>query len=170
MLRQQIPAASALLLALALCGCSTFSGPSTIILTEKNSGSTVTASEGDTVSIHLKTNPTTGFMWFADGVPDPEVLRLASSRVEMNNVRQTELCGAPGTRVLDYKVVGPGFAGIKYNYRRSWETVPPAESFQVRVRVRVPKKGFLARVLDDDDNTPRVGSKGQIEPPLPERR
>ena len=149
---------SALLLLFAT-GCSS-AGSRVLELSEKDSGRTLDLDEGDTVRVVLTSNPTTGFMWNQDGVPDSDVIRLMSSKF-LQKPGTERMTGAPGTQEFLYKVVGPGDTGVRLKYCRSWEKKKPESVFQLRVIVK-QDTSFLDRL--DRSKTPlkRVDSKGRV--------
>lgn len=143
-----------------LTGCSSTSGIR-YDLTEKDSGSTLRPETGDVIRIVLKSNPSTGYFWQEDGVPDSDVIRQVSETIQGE---KTELkTGVPGVQTMLYKVVGSGETGIRLSYRRPWEKNAPQDSFQIRVIVESPV-GFIDFLDNSRVPTKRVGSKGQVEP------
>ena len=129
-------------------------------LSETDSGATLRPEPGDTIRIVLKSNPTTGYLWKEDGVPDSDVLRKVSDEIRSEN---KTLVGAPGVQTMVYKVVGSGETGIRLSYRRPWEKSVPQDTFQVRIIVDAPV-GFIELLDNSKIPTRRVGSKGQVEP------
>ncbi len=149
-----------LVLLLLCCSCSMFNSGSKIVLTEKDSGKIIDAEVGDTITLRLKANPSTGYLWNRK-MPDMGVLREKENRYETLDKKQ----GTVGTNVFkiySFDVVGPGEAGIKMEYRRPWEhNTAPQASFDIMIRA-TGSASLIERL--DRTETPRVGSKGQIEP------
>lgn len=113
-----------------LCSCATLSGPKHYPLTEKDSGRLLHLNRGDTFTVLLASNPSTGFSWeFAKPLYDENVMILQGDKY----IRPDEqLCGAAGKRSLTFLAKGSGRTGLKLVYRRPWEkNQPPAKEFNV---------------------------------------
>lgn len=78
------------------------------------------AAVGETVTIRLDSNPTTGYMWQVDSA---EGLIVRSEF----KAPKTELCGAPGIHVFEITAAKPGTYDFKAVYKRSWEPEPIQE-------------------------------------------
>ena len=143
-------------------GCSS-AGSRVLDLTEKDSGRTLELDPGDTVRVVLVSNPTTGFMWNQEGVPDSDVIRLYSSQF-IRKEGTENMAGAPGTQEFLYKVVGAGETGVRLGYSRSWEKKKPASTFQLRIVVK-QDVSFLDRLDRSNVPTKRVDSKGRVVEP-----
>ncbi len=145
---------------LALCSsCSLFNSGSRLVLTEKDSGRTIDVEVGDTVTLRLPANPTTGYLW-SSKLPDMGILREVENRYETPE-KSRGLAGAPIVKVYSFAVVGPGETGIKMEYRRPWEhSLAPEATFDILIRA-TGSASLMERM--DRTETPRVGSKGQIE-------
>lgn len=162
---KQLCVSVAFLLLLALSGCVS-SSRFTCDLSEKDSGNILELKTGDTVRIVLKSNPSTGYFWKQDGIPDSDVIRLTSDRF-LQTEQGKKLSGAPGTQEFIYQAVGPGETGIRLSYKRPWENNPPAEVFQLKIMI--PRKySFMDRFDKSKYPVRRVDSKGRVAPPLPE--
>ena len=142
----------------ALCSCSWFSGPSHYELTEKDSGRTLHLDRGDTFTVQLVSNPTTGYLWkFGTPPYDESVMILRGDKYIQP---EKELCGAPGKRSLTFVAEGSGRTGLNLIYVRPWEkNQPPAQQFNVMV---VVKDG----TEDEQKRGPvmRRNSKGELVP------
>ena len=118
-----------------LCSCASLSSPKHYQLTEKDSGRTLQLDKGDTFTVLLTSNPTTGFSWeFTKPLYDENVMTLQGDKY----IRPDEqLMGAPGKRSLTFLAKGSGRTGLKLVYRRPWEkSQPPAEEFNVMAVVK----------------------------------
>lgn len=139
-----------------LCSCSLFSGTSHYELTEKDSGRTLHLDKGDTFTVQLVSNPTTGYLWKL-GVPpyDESVMIMRGDRYIQPD---EQLCGAPGKRSLTFLAEGSGRTGLRLVYVRPWEkNQPPAKEFNLMVIV---KDGTEAK----DEPRMRRNSKGELVP------
>ena len=146
---------------LCLAGCVS-SGEFSYDLSEKDSGITLRAKQGDTIRIVLESNPSTGFYWREDGRPDSDVVRQVFQDYQ-NKDSAPGKTGVPGHQIMIYKVVGSGDTGIRLGYSRSWEKNAPAQTFQIRL-IAEPEEGFLEFLDNSKVPGQRVGSKGQVEP------
>ena len=91
------------------------------------------------------------------------VLRMTGERYENLPDTPPDFTGAPAVKIYTFAVAGPGEAGIKLEYRRPWERgAAPAKTFDILVRAT--GTATLVDRLDPSGETPRVGSRGQIEP------
>lgn len=120
----------------ALCSCALFGGsPAHYELTEKDSGRTLNLDKGDTFTIQLTSNPTTGFQWKFDAAPfDKQVMSIREDKFIQPD---TQLCGAPGKRSLSFQAEGAGRTGLRLIYVRPWEKDrQPAKEFSLVVIVR----------------------------------
>ncbi len=106
---------------------------STITLTRADDGRTVELRRGDTVTVRLAENPTTGYQWVLEPAGDA-VLALQGS----DSVRPSDAAvGGAGERVFTFKAGKAGSATIRLELRRPWEgDAAVAERFAVTLRVR----------------------------------
>lgn len=150
---------------LSVTGCGT-TGRYAYDLTEKDSGLTLNLKSGDEVRVILKSNPSTGYMWGTDGIPDTDVIRLFVNRF-IRNEQTKNISGAPGKQEFVYKAVGTGEAGIRLSYKRPWEKKIPEATFQLRIVIK-PERSFLDDLDRSKQPLRRVDSKGRVAPPLNE--
>ena len=156
MIRKTAQLAVLLLTVLFCVSCGIFRGSGKIVLTEKDSGRILETEVGDTLELRLSANPSTGYSWSC-------VLRITGERYENLPDTPPDFTGAPVIKIYTFAVSGPGEAGIKLEYRRPWERgTAPAKTFDILVRAT--GTSTLVDRLDPSGETPRVGSKGQIEP------
>ena len=139
-----------------LCSCSLFSGPSHYDLTEKDSGRTLHLEKGDTFTVLLASNPTTGYLWKLGTPPyDEDVMIMRGDQYIQPD---EQLIGAPGKRSLSFLAEGSGRTGLRLIYVRPWEkNQPPAKEFNLMVIV---KDGT------EDSQKPKMrrNSKGELVP------
>lgn len=125
-----LPIAGAVLLA----ACS--SQPSSVILQEKQLGQCpVQLHQGQTLTISLPSNPTTGFRWVvADAAPG--VLRSLGPEV-YTTPEDAGLVGSAGQSTWRYQAQQKGDGRLLMQYRRPWEVqVAPAKVIDCPVNVR----------------------------------
>ena len=124
-----------------LCSCALFGGgPAHYELTEKDSGRTLHLDKGDTLTIQLVSNPTTGFQWKIDAPSyDKEVMSIRDDAFIPPNTPNTDapVCGAPGKHRFSFQVEKPGRTGLHLVYVRPWEKDrKPVQEFDLVVIVR----------------------------------
>ena len=101
-------------------------------LTEQDSGSEVDVHVGDTVSIRLAENPTTGYRWNVANVDDSLVNIDDSEFVESPGSG----IGGGGTRLITLSVRSPGVARASLKNQRPWEpTAAPIRQFEVTLNI-----------------------------------
>lgn len=122
----------ALLVSLALtAGCGS---KGEIAIGEKETGTRVELDQGQTLSITLSSNPSTGYSWAQDEGQSGDVLVLIG---EPEFKSQSNLLGSGGTETLRFRADRPGEATLELVYRRPWEKgVEPAATYSVTVTVR----------------------------------
>jgi inhibitor of cysteine peptidase len=113
-------------LALSSCG-----QPSEIVLDDSNNGSQITLNMGQTLSIRLEGNPSTGFGWEVLEINEA-VLRQAG---DIDFEAESDLPGSPGIQVLHFEPVASGETDLELVYRRPWESEDPVETYLLRVIV-----------------------------------
>lgn len=107
--------------------------PMAIALGEKDNGRSLDLSLGDQLELVLPENRTTGFRWHvvADGSPVCELHEDVPAR-------STVIRGRPGQRRWRLKVQREGESELRLAYRRTWESVAPARTFHLWLRVGLP--------------------------------
>ncbi len=93
----------------------------------------IEAKTGETFTIKLEENPTTGYQW-SIAVSDESVVMLDKDDYEPDD-QSGELVGSGGTRVLTFKALKAGTATIGMVYERSWEPNPDDAKVQFSVTV-----------------------------------
>lgn len=94
------------LLALSVCGCAGLKKGEEILL-----------KQGETYTIYLKENPTTGYRW-AVYLLDLRVVSIAENTYIPPD---TDLSGAPGIRKVVVRGETPGRGELELHNVRSWE-------------------------------------------------
>ena len=142
-----------------LCSCAWFGGPKHYELTEKDSGRVLHLDKGDTFTVLLVSNPSTGFLWeFAKPLYDESVMILRGDKYIRPDEQLT--VGTPGKRSLTFLAEGSGRTGVKLVYRRPWEkSQPPAREFNVMVIVKDGSESEQKR-----GPVMRRNSKGELMP------
>ncbi len=79
---------------------------------------TVQRKVGETFSIVLDSNPTTGYQWQLANPPDEKIVKLIRSEYRAS---KTNLTGAGGKEIWTFATLGPGQTAIAFKYVRPWE-------------------------------------------------
>ncbi len=92
------------------------------ILTAAENGTTCVIAPGETATIRLEANPTTGYNWsFALSGKGVEFMEQHFSAPDAKR------CGTPGVTELRIRGTAPGTAKITAFYRRPWEKSLPSD-------------------------------------------
>ena len=93
------------------------------VITENDSGKSIALQNGETFSLKLKENPTTGYSWQLKLSPGLSVL----SENYTQDPAPEGNTGVGGVHLWEIKVVAPGSQQIKGIYRQAWENITGAE-------------------------------------------
>jgi inhibitor of cysteine peptidase len=100
------------------------------VLNRQDSGKSVAVHPGDTISISLPENPSTGYRWVLDPRDESVVAPVGSHFVH-------GAAGAPGEggqRVWTFSAAQEGVARLSFTLRRAWEAeASAADSFEVTI-------------------------------------
>ncbi|HYJ81579.1 MAG TPA: protease inhibitor I42 family protein [Allosphingosinicella sp.] len=95
-------------------------------------GGKVELKVGETLSVRLAENATTGYRWMAEGI-DPRVLAVSSGEADYPD----DAIGSGGEATFSARAVAPGETDFTLVNRRPWEGESAGiHSFRVRVTVR----------------------------------
>ncbi len=126
-------AAVVALVGLTACGASDAGPAEHAVYTDADNGRTVTAAVGDSITVRLSENPSTGYAWkatYSEGLEplDDESVTPSSS---------PDVVGAAGVRVLTVEVAANGSQSIEAVYERPWEAgmTEPAQVFSLTIEV-----------------------------------
>ena len=90
---------------------------------------------GDSFTVTLCANPTTGFEWESAEIGDQTVLQLLDQKFVPPE--KTGVVGAPGQEVLTLKALKKGTSSVSMEYSRPWEGGEKAEwTFELTVVVK----------------------------------
>ncbi len=105
-------------------------------LAQSDNGKSFTVKVGDTIQVIIPGNPTTGYSWTATlSDKDAAVLVQNGEPAYVEEAADTEVVGAGGTFTFTFKALAPGQATLKLVYARPWESVAPAQTFEVQITV-----------------------------------
>ena len=103
-----------------------------VMLSEKDTGSTVWILSGETLEVALKGNPTTGYMWEVASVDTTVLVRIGKAEFIPDRMAR----GAGGMIIVRFKAGKAGQTHLKLIYHRSFEKdIPPVKTFEVTVLV-----------------------------------
>lgn len=102
-------------------------------LAASDAGKTINLAVGDSLSIKLEGNPTTGYNWQVTGI-DLAVLQPVGQPVFKAS---SMMMGAGGVITLNFKAVAAGTTQLQLGYMRAWELdIPPLETYEITVVVK----------------------------------
>lgn len=106
---------------------------SEIVILDSDRGKTVEAHVGDSLTIHLAENPTTGYRWEVSTV-DNQPIEFQGADYQI--APRTGI-GGGGTRTFRWQTKATGTAQIQLKLRRSWEPEEKAiKQFTVNIRIQ----------------------------------
>ena len=110
----------------------------TKVITDADKGGTVHLKARDTLELRLKSNPTTGFMWYVKK-ESTHLLKLtgqSETKPPEPGAGQPTMVGQPIVQIFEFQARQPGDGVLLLHYVRSWEAPSPdEEQFQVHVLV-----------------------------------
>ena len=104
-----------------------------IEVTGEDEGSTVEAAVGDTITLVLDSNATTGYAWHLTEDTDPDVIEVVSSDYELTD--DPGLAGGGGEETWVFEAVGPGTTDVNLTYYFQDDADEPTEDFGFTVVV-----------------------------------
>jgi inhibitor of cysteine peptidase len=108
----------------------------TKVITDADKGGVVRIKAVDQLELRLKSNPTTGYMWYVEKESTP-LLKLhhqSQTEVPVPAEDQPGLVGQPVFQVFTFEARHIGEGVLKLHYVRSWEKpTPDDERFEIRV-------------------------------------
>ena len=125
-----------MLLAMAAFACASpgqaCTGAPEVTIKQDEAGSTVTLCPGQRLTVRLRGNPTTGFVW--DALPGAEW--LLARRGDPQFTADSSAPGAGGVYRFAFQATSVGKAPLEFVYHRPFEQgSAPARTFQVTVEV-----------------------------------
>ncbi len=106
-------------------------------LTDADSGKTVKVKVGDSVTISLKGNPTTGYSWRTAKLDGQSIEQSGDPKYTVD-AHQSGMVGVGGKFVFSFKATKSGKTQISLEYVRPWEKgKKPVQTFAVTIEVEV---------------------------------
>ncbi|MGA2833315.1 MAG: protease inhibitor I42 family protein [Terracidiphilus sp.] len=129
--RPAVSVLSILLLAMAANVCLPHRAfAATKAITDADKGGVVHLKLGDTLEVSLKSNPTTGFMWYVEKESTPLLKLHHQSQTDVTEPGE----GRPVFQVFQFEPKRSGDGVLRLHYVRSWEKpTPDDEQFDIRV-------------------------------------
>ena len=116
---------------LSACAQSKHNTPANVI-TSNDSGTKVKFHQGQTFSVSLWGNSSTGYLW--EVVPESESILVQQGYPQF--VPDSNAVGSGGMYTFTFNMIAVGNATLQLIYHRPWETgVPPLQTFEVNVTV-----------------------------------
>jgi len=97
-------------------------------------------SVGETVTISLGANQTTGFSWHYT-IEDTDIVEVVDSEYQASESGKNAL-GAPGARVYTLNGLKAGVTTIKFEYYRDWEPEKVEKTREFKIRVNSSQANF----------------------------
>ncbi|MBI5157485.1 MAG: protease inhibitor I42 family protein [Acidimicrobiia bacterium] len=116
--------------ALAAMAMSTDGAGEPQVYTAADDGAAIEVQVGETITVDLSGNPTTGYAWQVEGL-DAAVMTATEPAFESDS----ELMGAGGTFTFTFTAVAAGETQLRLVYLRPWEQVEPLETFTMTITV-----------------------------------
>ena len=122
-----------LLFSFFLLVCLSSCGGKIVKLDENSNGQTIELNKGQTLSISLQGNPTTGYNWELAEV-DQSILKPMG---EADYKSDSMLIGSGGVYTFKFEALDSGTTDLKLIYFRSFEKdTPPINTFELNVTVK----------------------------------
>jgi inhibitor of cysteine peptidase len=125
----------------ALVGCDSAKDDgagTTVALTQADDGKSYTVGVGDTITVELEGNPTTGYAWASDlSAEDAALLTLVGGEpAYAGEETGSDVVGAGGTYTFTFTADSAGQLELKLKYWRSFEPdTEPIETFSVDLTI-----------------------------------
>jgi len=114
---------------------ATDTGPWEVWVTEDDAGLEIALRVGDSLIVALDSNPSTGFEWALVNISDPSVIQKVHNEYKGPEPTSSPLVGQGGEELWTFSPLNSGTATINMMYARPWESIPPAQRFNVSVIV-----------------------------------
>jgi inhibitor of cysteine peptidase len=130
-IRPAVSVLSIFLLALAAIACCPQTAfAATKVITDADKGGVVHLRLGDTLELRLKSNPSTGFMWYVEKESTPLLKLVHQSQTDVTEPGE----GRPVFQVFRFEPRRGGDGVLRLHYVRSWEKpAPDEEQFDIHV-------------------------------------
>lgn len=96
-------------------------------LTQSNAENVIKIKNGESFSVTLESNPTTGYMWETEY--DKNYIQFIDRQFKPSSGEQ--IIGAGGSEIFNFVAIGVGESEILFSYLRPWENEKPAEKTEI---------------------------------------
>ncbi len=121
-----------LFLLVAASGCAA----GQVKASEADQDSTVELASGETLTLTLESNPTTGYSWTVKDIDTAILKQSGEPKYEQAPGSQGRM-GAGGVETFQFEAVASGTTTLTLIYARSWETnIPPVRTYTLKVVVK----------------------------------
>ena len=139
-LSEKLMLVGVVVLLIAGCGLAVQAGPGSgaelTALTLADDGKTFELAVGQTLTLELEANPTTGYGWEVVETGGG-ILEQVGEPIFQQTAARGQALGADGVQILAFKAVGRGEGLLELVYRRPWEKdADPLSIFTIKVLVR----------------------------------
>jgi predicted secreted protein len=105
----------------------------TKVITDADKGASVQLKPGDILEVHLKSNSTTGYMWYVHPKSTTRLKLIGQSQTQA----QQPGVGRPIFQIFRFQAVAVGDGVLLLHYIRAWEKpLPMEEQFELHVSLR----------------------------------
>jgi inhibitor of cysteine peptidase len=127
---------SILVLGMAMAGCS-LRHSKNVIVDEKHTDDPIVLSKGDTLTITLIGNPSTGYIWKPKSLDTTRIRPRGEGSFEPDH-KAAGIVGSGGKHSFHFEAVALGQTTIQLVYYRPFEpvTFPPVKTFKVTVQIK----------------------------------
>ncbi|HPC36538.1 MAG TPA: protease inhibitor I42 family protein [Candidatus Marinimicrobia bacterium] len=109
--------------------------PTTIKISESDTGTKLEMKKGDSLEIVLKANPTTGYRWEVASI-DTSILKNTGIEYQADKV-PSGVVGSGGKTTMRFIAIKEGETFLQLIYRRPFEKdVPPVKKFELNIVVK----------------------------------
>jgi inhibitor of cysteine peptidase len=125
-----------LLALVAIAGSAQAALAATKVITDADKGGEVRIKFADQLELRLKSNPSTGYMWYVEKESTPllKLHRQSQTEVPVPAEERPGLVGQPVFQVFTFEPKHAGVGALRLHYVRSWEKPSPDdEKFEIRV-------------------------------------
>ncbi|HWP98779.1 MAG TPA: protease inhibitor I42 family protein [Syntrophomonadaceae bacterium] len=105
------------------------------VIGENYDGKEYTTSPGQTFTLALPSNPTTGSQWTLSDNYDHGVISLSNSYYKSPPQSDPPIVGQGGTEYWVFKALQAGTIELKLTYGQPWAPTPPFKTFTVKITV-----------------------------------
>ena len=135
-MRKSVPTMWMMVLAMSLTACGPAPKPSVPAeVPETDAGDSIRKKPGETFTVELDSNPSTGYRWALDGKEDATVVKKLSDEF-VSRPHPPGMVGVGGTERWKFQVVKPGKTALHFTCRRPFEKdAEPARERTINVLI-----------------------------------